>query len=385
MPWTEIRGSAFSRRTFLKALGGIPFLATTSVGHSLAGASLLDPKLRNDPLFASARRNGDGSFALAIVDEAGQDLAIVHLPARGHGMAATPNRSRIVIFARRPGTFALLLDPFSQREPSVLTSMNGRHFYGHGCFSKDGRLLYAAENDYEAGQGVIGIYDVSSKAATRLGEFATGGIGPHDIRLTKDGKTLVVANGGIRTHPAQPRQKLNIGTMIPSVAYLNAESGDLLVRHSLPKDLHQLSLRHLALDQFGQVWVGGQYEGPRTDRPPLVVRMTPDSEPTLIDIPATATASLQNYIGSVMANASGEIIATSAPRGGKILLWSAETGNLLGSQAIADGCGLAPIDKHAFLISDGNGGLSVLEEPQSVPDVLARPVGVSWDNHMLAL
>lgn len=383
MLWTATKRTAINRRSFLAGLGGATVLAASG-WHGPALAEGLIGEIEA-PLFATACKRADGSYALAILDEAGQILAEVGLPDRGHGMAVSPDGRRIMAFARRPGTFALLVDPYDRKEPLVIASEPGRHFYGHGCFSADGRLVYAVENDYERVRGVLGVYDVSGRDVRRIGEIETGGIGPHDLLLMPDGKTMVIANGGIQTDPGQPREKLNIETMDPSVAYLDLASGDVLAQHRLSKDLHKLSLRHMALDGKGQVWVGGQFEGDLQQRPPLVARMTQDTGPVLTDIPDQLASGLQSYIGSVVANRTGDVVATSAPRGGQVMFWSASTGELLGAKAVIDGCGVAPIDGSAFLISDGLGGLRYLEDPDAVPDVLAQVPGISFDNHMFAL
>jgi len=385
MRWTATDRIAISRRAFLAGLGGVAALGAGDFSAFAAGAGLLDESARDFPLFASARREADGSYGIAIIDDAGQELARVLLPGRGHGIAVSPDGRRFMAFARRPGTFALLIDPFERVEPRVLTSIEGRHFYGHGCFSPDGRLVYAVENDYDAVRGVVGVYDVSGRQIRRLGEIETGGIGPHDILLAEGGRVLVVANGGIETHPSRPREKLNLDTMQPSVAFLDRDSGDLLARHSLGRDLHQLSLRHMALDGQGKVWVGGQFEGDKGLLPPLVARMSRDTGPDLTEIPPALASGLQGYIGSVAVNASGDVIATSAPRGGQVLFWAAAGGAFLGADQVVDGCGLAPLDASGFLVSDGTGGLRCIEDPQAPPELLARPPGISWDNHMVAL
>lgn len=385
MRWMATNRTTISRRSLLAGLGGIAVLSAGNFSAFAGGAGLIEESALDYPLFASARREADGSYGIAIIDDAGQELARVALPGRGHGIAVSPDGRRFMAFARRPGTFALLIDPFERTEPQVLTSIEGRHFYGHGCFSPDGRLVYAVENDYEAVRGVLGVYDVSGREIRRIGEIETGGIGPHDVLLAEGGKVLVVANGGIETHPSRPREKLNIDTMQPSVAFLDRDSGDVLAKHSLTQDLHQLSLRHMAMDAQGKVWVGGQFEGDKSLTPPLVAHMTRDAGPKLSEIPSTLASGLQSYIGSVVANASGDVIATSAPRGGQVLFWAADTGAFLGADQVVDGCGLAPLDASGFLISDGTGGLRCVEDPQSLPEVLARPPGISWDNHMVAL
>lgn len=381
MRWMATEQVCFSRRAFVSGLGGLAALG----GSSLSAAGFVHDMELDSPLFASARREDDGSFAIVIFDEAGQELAWIALPDRGHGIAVSPDRRRLIAFARRPGTFALLIDLHRQSEPQVLTSAAGRHFYGHGCFSVDGRLVYAVENDYQAARGVVGIYDVSGQSVRRVGEFETGGIGPHDLLLTNGGTSLVVANGGIETHPEKGRQKLNIENMRPNIAFLDLRHGDILSTHKLPDSLHQVSLRHMALDGRGTVWIGGQFEGPEDLTPPLVMHLTRDTDPIVTPIPSDLAGRLQNYIGSVVASADGEVIATSAPRGGQVLFWNARGGALLGVQSVPDGCGIAPVEKSGFMISDGAGGLRYLGEPDAIADVLARPAGVAWDNHMSVL
>jgi len=384
MRWTATSKKPFSRRGFLSALGGLAALQTFT--NSPLAASLLEKRAGDDALlFASAYMDTDGTFGIGVLDDYGQVLARISLPGRGHGIAVSPDKGRFVAFARRPGTFAIVVRPFKDAKPDVIVSEPGRHFYGHGCFSTDGRLLYAAENDFANAKGVIGVYDMSGDSAVRIGEFSTYGTGPHDIALTPDGRTLVIANGGIETHPDRPREKLNLDTMAPSAAFVDVESGDLVSEHVLDKTLHQLSLRHMALDASGRVWAGGQFEGPLSETPPLVAVFERDNNPKVTRIPDALAPTLQNYIGSVTANRAGDVIATSAPRGGRTLFWRAETGAFLGAQTIADGCGVAPIDQGNFLISDGNGALSLVVEPDEPAEILARPPGISWDNHMVAL
>src|SRR5207237_5891958 len=128
---------------------------------------------------------------------------------------------RAVVVARRPGTFAVVCDPKGQTAPVTIASVEGRHFFGHGVFAPDGKLLYATENDFERGQGVIGIYDVAG-GYERIGEFPTYGVGPHEMILLPDGKTFAIANGGIETHPDYGRAGLNIDRTDPTLRSLAA-------------------------------------------------------------------------------------------------------------------------------------------------------------------
>src|SRR3546814_10690678 len=74
--------------------------------------------------------------------------------------------------------------------PVALQAAAGRHFFGHGVFLPDGRRMLATENHYEAGHGVLGVYDASDGGDyRRIGEFPTGGVGPHEVVLLPDGRS----------------------------------------------------------------------------------------------------------------------------------------------------------------------------------------------------
>ena len=259
------------------------------------------------------------------------------MPARGHSFAIDAAGGRAVVFGRQPGFFALGFGLDGAAGPVELDLPQDRHFFGHGAFFDDGRLLAATENDFDGGRGVLGIYDASAGAYRRVGEFDCGGIGPHEVLLLPDGKTLCVANGGILTHPDYGKLELNLDTMRPSLAYLDAASGKLLERVELDPALHRLSIRHLAVAADGAVWFGCQYMGPAGDRPALVGRHRRGQAPELFPGPGDALRQMRNYIGSVAVDAAGAVVATSSPVGGQIMYWDAASGRSLGATAVADG------------------------------------------------
>lgn len=101
-----------------------------------------------------------------------------------------------------------------------------------------------------------------------VAEFDSGGIGLHELLWMGSGRTLVVANGGIATHPDQPRRKLNLDTMQPNLSLLDAASGRLL--DQAPALNSQASLRQLARTDEDEVVVAMQYEGAPSDDVPLI-------------------------------------------------------------------------------------------------------------------
>jgi hypothetical protein len=264
-----VRTPLIDRREFLRSAGAV--FAAAMAPEAWAET------LETDAVFATAFMRRDGGYGAAILSEAGRLLHAVELPDRGHDVAFDPVSRRAVAFARQPGTFAIVFDHAGRAAPQTIASAAGRHFFGHGVFSADGALLYATENDFDNASGMVGIYDARDKFR-RIGEFSSHGVGPHELLLLGDGKTLAVANGGIETHPDFGRAELNIATMKPSYVLLDRLTGDLIEKHELPPELHQLSIRHMDAEASGTVWFGCQYRGADTERPPLVGPAAPGAE-----------------------------------------------------------------------------------------------------------
>ena len=303
------------------------------------------------------------------------------MPARGHSFAIDAAGGRAVVFGRQPGFFALGFGLDGAAGPVELDLPQDRHFFGHGAFFDDGRLLAATENDFDGGRGVLGIYDASAGGAyRRVGEFDCGGIGPHEVLLLPDGKTLCVANGGILTHPDYGKLELNLDTMRPSLAYLDAASGKLLERVELDSALHRLSIRHLAVAADGAVWFGCQYMGPAGDRPALVGRHRRGQAPELFPGPGMPCA----RCATTSARSRWTRPARWWPRqpvGGQIMYWDAASGRSLGATAVADGCGVAPASAGGFLVSSGLGAMLRADAGGQERPVLPASSDLSWDNH----
>jgi len=365
MHWmeTDLAAPTNGRRRFL---GGL-FAAGLMPSPTWADA--------RSPAFLSAARKTDGSFVLCGI---GADLNIrfeVPLPARGHAAAAHPTRPDAVAFARRPGTFAVVIDCATGARKAMLNAPMGRHFYGHGAFSLDGRLLFTTENDYEAGRGRIGVWDAQS-GYQRIDEWDSGGIGPHDIKRLPDSDTLVVANGGIDTHPDTGRTKLNIATMAPNLSYI--DNGIVVEVATLPSEMHKNSIRHLAVGSEGQVAFGMQWQG---DIPvgPLVGTHNRGEQIALMEGPADQVRQMEGYVGSITWSGMGETVAVTSPRGGLLQLYQTETSRLVTANVIADVCGVATIND-GFIVTSGSGAIVLVGADSSTGSV---HTDLAWDNHLI--
>ncbi|MFW8634462.1 DUF1513 domain-containing protein [Cribrihabitans pelagius] len=358
-----------SRRTFLAGLLATGLAPQASWAD--AGA----------PAFLSAGRDEQGRFLLAGLTRDGRALFRPPLPARGHAAAAHPARPEAVAFARRPGRFANVIDCRSGAALARLEPPAGHHFFGHGTFSADGRFLYTTENAYETSRGRIGVWD-TRKGYRRIGAFASGGTGPHDILLRRDAPGLVVANGGIRTHPGSGRAKLNLATMRPNLSYLSS-GGTLDAQMELPAALHQNSIRHLAMRADGTVGFAMQWQGGAGELVPIAGLHRPGTPPRLMADGDPRVLNLQGYGGSIAFSPDGTRVAVTSPRGGVLQVMDCAGGELLAEHRMADVCGLAPGPANAgFTASTGTGAL--FEITHAGPRLLHR-TALAWDNHLIPL
>ncbi len=374
----------------------MPWMATDRRGFlALAGAGLLVPWLSAArpaaarpaaALYLSARQDAAGEYRLGGFDLAGAMRLDLPLPGRGHALAVHPGRPHGVIFARRPGRFALVIDLARGALVATIETPPGRHFYGHGVFSPAGDLLYATENDFAGERGVVGVYAAAAHYQ-RLGELPSHGVGPHDIHLLGDGETLVVANGGILTHPELPRAALNLPTMDPSLVYLRRRDGHLLGQVRPEPQLRQLSIRHLAVGPDDSVAVAMQYQGPQGDDVPLVALHRGRGPLRFCRAPHGGWRRLRQYCGSVVFDTTGTLLAVSSPRGNRVLSWEAGSGRFQSGFELPDGCGLVPTPQAGrFLVSSGTGSVVLWDARSGAVQPLAALFAAArrWDNHLAA-
>lgn len=370
---------AIDRRHFL--------IGTTLTMASAAGTRAFAGMLDDDsgsPLAAgdlvAACRRPDGGYSVVVLSLDGTIVRELPLQGRGHDIALDKRSGQAVVFARRPGSFALAFDLHDRREPVLFTTPANRHFYGHGVFARDGRLLYATEHDNDTRDGLIGVYDASG-GYRRIGEFPTYGIGPHEVILLADGKTLAIANGGIETHIETGREKLNLSSMQPSLAFIDSTSGKLLSQHMQGASLHKLSIRHLAQDAGGAVWFGCQWEGAEAETPELVGCAGLDQPLRIVEPARPMGAELAGYIGAVAVSGDGRIIAASAPRAGRIIYVDSERAAIIGETLLMDGCGVTGAPRSGFAMSSGMGVLQT-DQPDHTHLVTTTFPGRAFDNHL---
>jgi hypothetical protein len=352
-------------------------------------ASLLPgrAKAKAPALYISCRMDAAGKASAALFSVEGEELFSTVLPSRGHDATSRPLSSEVAVFARRPGNWFIVVDASKGRLVTTILSAKDRHFYGHGVFTPDGKLLYATENDVTTGNGLLGIYDASD-GYRRLGEIASRGIGPHDVGFLPDGKTLVIANGGLRTSLETGREILNKDDMKPNVALIDWRHDATLAAIELAPKLRALSIRHMAIAEDRTIAFGCQYQGDPNDLPPLVGTLGATGKVTLFDMPEVELLGMANYVGSMSLDRSQEIVAATSPQGGSVALWNRKSGEFLSRERMSDVCGVAALPEgKGFLLTSGNDGVrSLVEGAETLPRIADdRLQNWIWDNHLLAV
>jgi len=351
-----------NRRQFLISIGGV---ALTS---SLAYLSYREQK---NIWLVSACSDKSGQHYVAAVDLSGQVISKIATPARGHEVIPHPNKpGHAFVFARRPGTYMLEVNFKEGRVINHIVPASGSHFYGHGLVY--GNHLLTSENDYNNGIGKIFLRNLDTFKVEKV--FESGGVGPHQIAMMPNDSTLVVANGGIHTHPSMPRKKLNLATMRPNLSYLDVNSGNVL--ESLELTNHQLSIRHLAVSKKGQVIAGLQYQGPKTDLVPLAISHKGEASLQYLQAPNSQWRRMNQYTASVCIDDKANLAAISCPRSDMLTYWSLDNKQFVSSERLADGAGLTFSD--GFIASSGKGLVGKVGDIKNA----RRFNELRWDNHL---
>ena len=359
-----------SRRNFL--------LAGAALGAGAAFGLFPRTANANNYWLVSACSNKNNEHFVAALDMQGQLRCQVQLPARGHDVIALANKpGHVIAFARRPGTFAMEVDLLKGEVVNEIHALADSHFYGHGTFSAKHNVLITSENRFASGEGRIVLRD--ARDYSLLESYPSGGIGPHQIALMPGEDSLVIANGGIRTHPDQPRKKLNLDTMAPNLAYLDLSNGKVVQSHRL--DNPKLSIRHLAVSTQGKVVAGLQYQGAKNDLVPLAIAHQGQDSLQYLKADEDTWRRMNQYTASVCIDEAQQVVAISCPRADLITYWSLRGNSFIASERLADGAGLTFTDR--LYASSGKGRVVTSKTLGTDREAnLMEFSGLKWDNHL---
>ena len=359
------------RRAFL-GLAGTLLAASALGGWTVA-------RQGRQPLLLSARNDEQGRHLAVGYHLDGRQAFATPVPQRCHDVVPHPSRPLALFVGRRPGTESYLIDTASGRLLQTLHSPAGRHFYGHAVFHRGGEWLYSTENDTrEPGRGVLGVYRLQDGRLLRSGEHSTHGVGPHQLLWMADGETLAVANGGIRTE-ADSRVEMNLAAMDSSLVLMKRD-GSLLSHETLPERMN--SVRHLAIAADGTLVSGQQYMGDAGDLAALVAIKRPGQPFQAFPVAEAQRQMLNQYCASLAIHSELRLLALTAPRGNRLLIWDLDSAALRLDAHLPDCAGVAAVTE-GFVVSAGIGRWRHYDcrGEHVLATALSLPAGL-WDNHL---
>ena len=378
--------SGLNRRQLLQ-LGGVSALGLAAWGSGVVASSQSAKRVSGEIWF-SAQGNQDATYSLSWLTDGSQPATALS-GFRGHGAASDPlNPYRLVMFARRPGWHGVMVDMTTPERIQTFDAAPGCFMHGHGCFSNDGQWLFSTESEIESGIGKIVVRNSQTLTVEHL--FDSAGIGPHDLALMPDGKHLVVANGGLLTHPDTGRKVLNLDSMRSNLSYLDIRSGQQVDELTLPYD--KASIRHLDVASDGTVAVATQLQRQAMEHDELVplaaVHRPGTRQLQTLTSPDPVLAQFNDYMGSVRINEVSGLVGFTSPRGNLAGFWDIHSGELAGYHAFFDVCGLTvSADQQRFVLSNSSGEIRQLDARtlKEHSQLRQRFDGLHWDNHLFTV
>lgn len=351
-------------------------------------------KKNSKEVWLSAQGRSQNEYALGWIEADVNTNNFALSNFRGHGLAQNPIKpEHVIMFSRRPGTQGIRLNLSTKQVDGHFNSAINRHMHGHGCFSADGKLLYCTESEISnshgkaSGQGKITVRD--AETLELINEFDSHGIGPHEIALMPDGFTLVVANGGLLTHPDSGRKILNLDSMRSSLSYIDSRNGNLISEHTLAEK--KASIRHLDVAQDGTVAIALQVQRQAMDNnklTPLAAVHKQGQPIKMLQAPEALTTKLNDYMGSVVIDNQKRLAAFTSPKGDLVMFWHLDDLSLQGYHAFHDVCGLTLSQDNKYFVLSNSAGK--IRQINATSLKLEREKSLSfrqtsWDNHMISV
>lgn len=380
-----VRNKIIKRRQFLASIIAAGFSPALLAKSSAKFDSI------TKEFFVSAQGNQADSYSLTSInkkhDTTQAALQTISTGFRGHGLAQNPvQKNSVILFARRPGKVGMETDLLTGNIKHHFEVAKNRNLQGHGCFSHDGTYLFTAEADSTTGEGKIVVRDTQNYK--QLDEIESYGIGPHEIKLLPDGKTLVVANGGIHTRPETGRKKLNLQSMSSNLIYIDLPSAKKLDTFKVSEA--KASIRHLDVADDGTVTLAMQVQRDALNHEkvvPLAGVHQPGKAIKLFNEPAIINEKMLDYIGSTAINNLSRLAGFTSPKGNLVVFWNIDSGDFAGYHQLVDVCGLCTShDQSYFIVSNSLGEIRQLDAFSLKENKSARLrfTNLIWDNHMIS-
>ena len=356
----------FGRRAFL--LGA----SATAVGLGIWGAyrgtgssaGSGSPKgLLIGPGRFLTKDTGTTAFVLCLFDLDSGENRSMDTTFFGHGLAPHPlERHRAVLFEKR-GLGCCEVDLVANRVTRPITTKEGRAFYGHGAFSRDGSLLFATETRLDTHEGLVSIRD--GKTFADLGEFPTYGKNPHDLKLIDDGKTLLMTNGGATVEDPEGA---------PNVSFVDVSSTKLLEK--LAFETPRINAGHLALSRNRDlVAVSAPRDGlPKTALGGVTIQRGGQGPFVTMSEPSEVISRMVGESLSLCIHEATGVVGVTNPDGNIVTFWDLKEERLVKTLDVPAPRGLTQTLDGEYLALGYGAGTMTLVSPKTLEPVTEHRV-----------
>jgi hypothetical protein len=308
---------------------------------------------------------GRTTYLLALFDLDRASTRTVPMDFFGHGFAPDPTAARRGVIFEKKGPGCCEVDLVDGRVVRPVATAEGRAFYGHGAFSRDGTLLFATENKLDTKEGLIAVRD--GRTFRELGQFPTYGKSPHDCQLVDEGKTLAITNGGGRFDDTSA-----LGA--PSVTFVEVSSARLLEK--LTFDTPRINAGHLVVTGAHDVaTISAPREGlPTTDPGGITLRSGRGPFRTLAEPPDVVSRMVGETL-SLCIDDRTSVVAATNPDGNLVTFWDLGSGRYVKHLDLPAPRGLTKtLDGEYFVLSYGreSGTLTFVSPSTLEPVALGR-------------
>jgi hypothetical protein len=305
---------------------------------------------------------GKESYSFDVVDLDAGTMHRIDLPFLPHGFTRLPTARHVAAVFEKRGPGAALLDLRTMRRLGRLVGKRGRHFYGHGVYSREGDRLFVVETELATGKGVLGVRETTGYKEVET--FPTYGDRPHDCVPIDEGKVLAITNGG--------------GALdgdAPCVCFIDVASCKLLEKVPLPAP--ELNAGHVAIGCDGSLAI---VSAPRDGLPPATspggvsLRRAGDPHASRARGPSDVMAKIIGESLSVCIDDERRVVGVTHPFGSIVTFWSIATRELLATHACESPRGIELTrDRSSFVVSLGKLGTVQLIDAQTL-----RPIERSF-------
>lgn len=365
----------FSRRQFITrgTVAALTIIAGSCIPVSASNktrmGSVIGPGKGVDPT------TGKTSYFVGIYDldsGKGKPRVISDIDFFGHGVTPHPHHPERAILFEKHGKGCCEVDFLRTKVLRKIETDPARQFYGHGAYSPDAKLLYAAETVVGDGsmRGVVTVRD--GESFNLLDDFPTYGLAPHDCHLINDGEVLVFSNGG---GPIDSND-------LASVTYVGAQ--DRKLRREVKIADIGLNAGHIAISQTGKLAIvsaprdGIQKADPKW-RGNISFYDPEKNQLRIADDPIRSK--MMGETLSVAIHEPSMIVAATNPSGNLVTFWDFASGKLVkaihGHYSSPRGISLT-LDQRYFVLTYDKGTHLILLDAETFEPVTSSYLPVSY-------